>query len=255
MPSPFPGMNPYLEQEDAWHDFHDRFIPLMAEYLNAQVGNKYIVKIDEHVYVHDVGEEQRTFLGRADLAVAGLHDSNSVSSAVGVLEAPVEVEVPRLDVERECFLEIRDRRSRQLITVLELLSPANKSRGNNREQYLGKRDQIMATHVHLVEIDLLRGRPRMPFVDLPPCDYYAMVSRVERRPKAQLWPIRLRDRLPVIPVPLRAPDPDLRLDLQELLHRVYDAAGYVKYIYDSEPVPPLASEDAAWARALVPVHE
>ena len=85
----------------------------------------------------------------------------------------------------------------------------------------------------------------MPFVDLPPCDYYAMVSRVEHRPKAQLWPVRLRDQLPVIPIPLREPDPDLRLDLQEVLHRVYDAAGYVKYIYDSEPVPHLAPEDAA----------
>ncbi len=102
-----------------------------------------------------------------------------------------------------------------------------------------------------MEIDLLRGGPRMPFVNLPRCDYYAMVSRVERRPIVQCWPRRLRDRLPAIPIPLRAPDPDLRLDLQEILHRIYDAAGYAKYIYDSDPVPPLTTEDAAWARSLL----
>ncbi len=252
MSSPFPGMNPYLEQEDVWHDFHDSFMPVARDLLNAQLGDRYIVKIDEHVYVHDLAEEHREFLGRADVAVASLHNSPTASSAVGVLEAPVEVEVPRPDIERELFLEIRDRRTRQLVTVLELLSPSNKIPGRDRDQYLDKRDQFLAGRVHLVEIDLLRGWPRMPVVNLPPCDYYALVSRVEKRPKAELWPIRLRDRLPVIPVPLRQPDPDLRLDLQEILHRIYDAAGYVKFIYDSEPVPPLAPEDAAWARTLLP---
>ena len=63
MPSPFPGMNPYLEQEDVWHDFHERFIPLAATLLGAQLRPRYIVKIDEHIYVHEMVEDSRRWLG------------------------------------------------------------------------------------------------------------------------------------------------------------------------------------------------
>ena len=104
---------------------------------------------------------------------------------------------------------------------------------------------------HFIEIDLLRGGPRMPWLDLPECDYCVVVSRAERRPKAGVWPIRLRDRLPVIPVPLREGDPDARLDLQELLHRIYDAAGYAYDIYSGSPEPPLSPDETAWAEAVL----
>jgi hypothetical protein len=251
MPSPFPGMNPYLEQEEVWHDFHDSFLPLARDFLNAQVGADYIVKIGDHIYIHDRDEEGRALLGRADVTVANTPRSASPPSSVGVIESPAKVRLPAVEVERACFLEIRDRRSRQLITVLELLSPANKKPGKDREQYIDKRNQLLATTVHLVEIDLLRGGPRMPFEDLPPCDYYVLVSRVEQRLECELWPLTLRDPLPEIPIPLRESDADLRLNIQELLHRVYDAAGYAKYIYDGAPVPPLSPEDAAWARTLL----
>src|SRR4051794_37770421 len=138
MPSPFPGMNPYLEQEDVWHDFHERFLPTAAEVIGAQVQTGYIVKIDEHVYVHEL-------------------------SAV--------------DIESEAFLEIRDRRSRVLVAVVELLSPLNKRKGPDHAQYLAKRRQILASSAHLVEIDLLRGGTTMPIEDRPPCTYSVMVSR------------------------------------------------------------------------------
>ena len=119
-----------------------------------------------------------------------------------------------VDVEHLSFVEIRDRQGRDLVTVIELLSPTNKRPGPDREQYLAKRRQLLASGVHLVEIDLLRGHPRLPLDDLPPCDYYVMVSRAEERPQAGLWPLGLRDPLPPIPVPLRAADPDASLDLQ-----------------------------------------
>jgi hypothetical protein len=252
MSSPFPGMNPFLEQEEAWHDFHESFMPLVREILSPQVGADYIVKIDEHLYIHEVNEEQRSLLGRADVAVTGRSGSASVQPGVGLIEAPVQVELPPVvDVERQCFLEIRDRRNRQLITVLEMLSPANKMPGPDRERYIYKRKHLLVSRVHLVELDLLRGGPRMPFQDLPPCDYYAMISRVEQRPMALVWPLRLRQRLPEIPIPLREGDPDLCLDLQLVLHRIYDAAGYGKFIYEGTPVPPLSPEDAAWAEGLL----
>src|SRR5207253_8965878 len=130
----------------------------------------------------------------------------------------------------------------------ELLSPTNKTPGADRNEYLAKRAQVLAGSTHLVEIDLGREgeRPRPP--EIPACDYYVLVSRAEDRPHLDLWPISLRDRLPPVPIPLAAPDADILLDLQTVLHRVYDAADYGKYIYGETPQPPLSVSDAAWAR-------
>lgn len=200
MPSPFPGMNPYLEQSDAWEDFHHRFITHAADLLGEQVGPNYLVK----------------------------------------------------DVERRASLEIRDRRSRRVVTVIELLSPTNKAPGINRDEYLNKRSVIFVGHTHLVEIDLRRGGERPQPPTLPRCDYYAPVSRIEDRPTLGVWPVGLRERLPVIPIPLTAPDADVALDLQGVLHRVYDAGQYRKYIYEGSPEPLLSAEDASWARQFLP---
>ncbi|MCA9165194.1 MAG: DUF4058 family protein, partial [Planctomycetales bacterium] len=78
-----------------------------------------------------------------------------------------------------------------------------------------------------------------------------LVSRFPERPRAGVWPIQLRDPLPMIPVPLEPPHADARLDLQAILHRVYDAAGYEDYIYRGQPEPSLGESDAQWARGLV----
>ena len=255
MPSPFPGMNPYLEQDDVWHDFHERFLPYAAEVIAAQLAAHYIVKIDEHVYIHEPPAEQRTFLGRGDVFVASRQPAaqQDAGTATATVAAPVQVVLPVLDFERLAYLEIRDRRDRRLVSVIELLSPTNKYSGADREQHLGKRGQLLRSSVHLVEIDLLRGGPRMPFEgELPECDYYALVSRMETRPRADFWPLRLRDPLPVIPIPLRAPDADVRLDLQAALHQVYDEARYGNYIYEGTPQPGLSAEDRLWAQQFVP---
>ena len=110
------------------------------------------------------------------------------------------------DIERVPFLEVRDRQSRKLIAVLELLSPSNKRGGPDREQYMAKRNRLLASEAHFVEIDLLRGGRPMPPEDRPDCDYSVLVSRAEIRPRAGFWPIGLRQRLPIIPIPLRRPD-------------------------------------------------
>lgn len=142
------------------------------------------------------------------------------------------------EFERQTYLEIRDRASREVVTVLELLSHTNK--GRHRDQYLVKRDKILAGSAHLVEMDLLRGGEPMPSPDRPACDYSVVVSRAERRPEADFWPIGLRDPLPTIPIPLRGPDRDATLDLQALLNRVYDAGRYARYVYEDRPQPPSA---------------
>jgi hypothetical protein len=149
-------------------------------------------------------------------------------------------------------VEVRDRRNRQLVTLIELLSPTNKRPGGDRDQYLAKRNEILASGAHFVEIDLLRGGRRPPLEDMPACDYCVLVSRYEERPRVGLWPLRLCDRLPVIPIPLREPDPDARLDLQQVLHDIYDKAHYQTYIYDGFPDPPLPPEDDRWVQELLP---
>ena len=255
MPSPFPGMNPYLEQDDVWLDFHDSFIPVLRELIAPQVRPKYLVKLEERIYVHEVADEERYFLGRSDVSVAVGRSKASAgtSASAALLDAPQEGLLPAItDTERQSYIEIRDRDSRELITVVELLSPSNKKAGTDREQYLAKRRELLASSVHLVEIDLLRGGIRMPVEDLPDCDYCILVSRSEQRPRVGLWPIRLREPLPTIPIPLSAPDPDARVDLKQALDRVYDAAGYEDYIYDGKPRPPLHPDDAAWARQFLP---
>ncbi len=254
MPSPFPGMNPYIERASVWHDYHESFIPLVRDILTAQVLPRYFVRIDEQMYIHELSaEERRFFVGRGDLLIPALTPASAEAGAASaVLEAPAKVRMPSFDAENLSFLEIRDRDSNELITVIELLSPANKYAGPDREQYLAKARKLQQSWVHFVEIDLLRGGPRMPWLDLPACDYCVVVSRYEQRPEAEFWPIRLRDRLPEIPIPLRRGDTDARLDLQHVLHRIYDAAGYAYHIYKGPPEPLLAPDDAAWAKSFLP---
>jgi hypothetical protein len=246
-------MNPYLEQDDVWHDFRERFLPAAAEVIGAQVQPDYIIKIDEHVYVHELPAESRRLLGRADLGVTAVRPVlTPLPMTVGLLDAPARIRLPAVGIEGESFIEIRDRRSRELVCVIELLSPANMRPGPDREQYLAKRGQLLSSPAHLVEIDLLRSGDPMPSEGRPNCAYSVAVSRVEDRPVAGFWPIGLRDPLPDIPIPLRHPHPDARLDLQGLLHRIYDAAGYAYYLYEGSPAPALAPDDAEWARQRLP---
>jgi hypothetical protein len=244
-------MNPYLEQDDVWEDFHGRFIPVAAELVGAQVQPAYFVKMGMNVYVHEPDYDQRVLLSRPDAMVVTPHREPQMHEGAVTIEAPAYARIiPAQDVRKESYLEIRDRASRQLVTAVELLSPTNKRSGPDREQYLHKRRRYFHARVNLVEIDLLRGGPRLPLDDLPPCDYYALVARPEDHPQVAVWPLGLRDPLPTIPIPLRPANGEAKLDLQAVVHRVYDAAGYRHYIYDSTPSPRLSEADSAWAAHL-----
>jgi hypothetical protein len=247
-------MNPYLEQTDTWEDFHASFIAYARDTLTPQVGANYLVKIETRLYLHELSAEERRFFAKADVGVTAAGPrARAASAPAATITAPLQLSLPAVETVRENYLEIFDRRERRVVTVLELLSPTNKTPGPDHDAYVGKRRSLLASWVHLVEIDLRRGGARPTPPELPSCDYYALVSRYEQRPHVvDVWPIRLRERLPVLPVPLTSPDPDVHLDLQALLHRVYDAADYGKYIYGEAPQPPLAPDDAAWAGALVP---
>jgi len=254
MQSPFPGMDPYLEQSSVWHDFHESFIYECRRLLVPQISPAYIAKLDEHIYVHELAANERRLIGRGDITVAeqaGLKDAGALSIHQAIA-APVQVELrPAVDLERENRIEIRDRETGRIVSVIELLSPANKHAGQDRRQFLGKREELLASEINYIEIDLLRGGPRMPAGDLPDCDYYVLVSRAAMRPKADFWPIRLADRLPSIPVPLKEPDADATLDLRLALDQAFEAGGYAAYIYSGTPDPPLSPDQQPWAEELL----
>jgi hypothetical protein len=145
-------------------------------------------------------------------------------------------------------IEVRDVSNRRLVTVIEILSPVNKM-GDGAMEYVEKRAALMTTSVHLLEIDLLRRGGRILFeTDPPPADYYVYLSRFTNRPYTDVWPIGLRERLPVLPVPLLPPDEDVLLDLQRAVNACYDLVHYERLLdYTvAPPPPPLSEADAAW---------
>jgi hypothetical protein len=242
-------MNPYLEQQTIFHSFHEQFAVHCAEALTPQVRPKYFVTLDVNLYIHELPANQR-LLGRPDVML-GTSVTTQRSHRTATLEAPLYGEFgAAIDVLKEAFVQIHERETKTIITVVALLSPTNKEPGSDRDAYCAKRLRYFRSNVHLVEIDLLRGGPRMPVEGLPECDYCVQVSRADERPRVGLWPIMLRDKLPTIPVPLLAEDPDAQLDLQALLHRMYDAGGYEDYIYSGSPQPPLSPPDQSWATQI-----
>jgi hypothetical protein len=256
MPSPFPGMDPYLENPRLWPDVHHELISVAREMLNVQLRPKYYVRVEERVYISDETDPGRTVL-IPDLRVADRPASSGATlPARAVLEADESVEMTTLldDEIHESRMEIIDHASRRVVTVIEIVSPTNKVPGSQgRASYLQKRKEVMTSSSHWVEIDLLRqGAPFTARETLPPCAYLVHVSRVQRRPKARVWPVQLRKRLPVVPVPLRPEDADMMLDLQTVLTTVYDRAAYDLAIdYRGEPVPPLTGSDIEWANEIL----
>lgn len=258
MPSQFPGMNPYLEQGYLWRGFHTLFLASLAGALTPRIGDRYFVEVEESLYIDPSGDEPRLF-AVADTAIAEAEESldltsngNGVATVTAVV-APVTVTVPGVTKKKARRLAIRDSRSLEVVTVIEVLSPSNKAGGADRNKYLEKRMEVLTSRTNFVELDLLRGGQRMPIRTLPECDYYAMVSPWTARPPIGLWPFNLRDVLPTIPIPLRPGEPEPMLELKPVLDRAYDDGGFARRIYRTPPEPPLSPADAEWAKGFLPV--
>jgi hypothetical protein len=261
MPSPFPGMDPYLENPAIWPDVHHKLITVAADVLSDQLLPKYLVRVDLRVYLSDELDPGRETLvpdvrivSRQGVGPGGLPPRGTAGAAVADAVEPVEATIVIEEEITEARLLVKAAASREVVTVIELLSPGNKVPGaRGWDNYGAKRSEVLSSPSHLVEIDLLRGGRRYgPRETLPPFDYLINVSRAQRRPKATLWPIRLEQRLPSVPIPVLPDDPDARLDLQSMLAAVYDRGGYAYDIdYTQEPVPPLKPERTAWADWLL----
>lgn len=177
----------------------------------------------------------------------------SEGSTVAVVEPIVRTTLIDDEI-HEAYVSLFDVEMREVVAVIEVLSPTNKFPGSEgRKSYLQKRYDVMRSTTHLVEIDLLRGGDRIPVEPgLPDCEYLMHVSRNGDRPQAKLWAVRLNQRLPELRIPLRPEDEDARLDLQAVLNSVYDRAGYDLIAdYSREPTPPLPAEWTEWAQEVL----
>jgi hypothetical protein len=251
-------MDPYLEYPGLWPDVHHELISEARALLNVRLRPKYLARIEERVYVSDE-DDDKPLQRIPDIEIttspewSGRPFEAGGGGGVEVVE-PIVARTKIEDEVREARIEVLDVGTRSVVTVIELLSPANKARGSRGWASIEqKRQEVLNSESHWVEIDLLRGGVGVWTSEpLPPCEYVVHVSRVEMRPNGQLWPIRLAQRLPKIPIPLKGGDPDASLDLQAVLATAYDRAGYdLSVDYTRDPVPPLPPEWAAWADRLL----
>ena len=197
-------------------------------------------------------DDESLLIGIPDVAVTISQPANSAppTLATAVLE-PLTVELPASEEVQERYLEIREASSGMGITTLELLSPKNKRSGEGRNAYLQKRQQTLSTATHWIEIDLLRGGEPMPMVGGMRPDYRILISRSPERPKAQLYAFSLRQPIPAVPIPLRSREPEPLLEIQPLLHHVYDKARFELAIaYGQPPSPKLSNEDWQWLQSF-----
>ena len=260
MPSPFPGMDPYLESPVHWPDVHHELMSVARELLNQSLRPRYHVRVEQRVYVSDETDPGRKAIIPDLQVIAGHTDSSwsgkSAHFGTSVCE-PVVLTTLIEDEIHEARLEIIDANRQAVVTVIEILSPANKIVGSRgRASYEQKRKEVMTSSTHLVEIDLLRDGDHLHCRELlPEADYYVHVSRRGHRPRGTVWPILLPQRLPVISIPLNSDDPDAMLDLQTVLNTAYDRAAYDMVVdYRLDPVPPLTGQLIEWANALLCSH-
>ena len=243
-------MDPYLEAPHFWRGVHLLLLAEFAALLQPQLNALgYFVDVQEQVYLGDTGRE---IIPDGVIHETTFDKLNSPHPATAVVDEPVRV--AQLREERVPFLEIASIAERRVVTVIELFSPTNKFRADGRTQYSRKRRELEQDAISLVEIDLLRGG--RPLVDLPehlladhPHAWLVNIIRTHST-DGSFYPIRLRDRLPRIRIPLSAEAPDAVLDLQTAFTVAYDRGPYdIRIDYTADPPPP--HDDLDWIDALL----
>ncbi len=265
MPSPFPGMDPYLEDPARWPDVHQRLITYISDALQPQIRPRYHARMGERVYVL---HPPRTMYPDVVLTRRPVREAAMVDVAVDVAtpqfatteetaDAPVYLTFTPVE-HREPFVEIVHTAGDEVVTVIEILSPANKRQGKGERLYRQKQQEILDSPAHLVEIDLLADGlhtaaiPEEGWDSVPPFRYLVSVNRAPERYSFEIYPIPMPRRLPRIRVPLQEPDPDVRLDLQAVFAQCYDNGGYADFVdYEQPPRTTLSSAEAAWVDGLL----
>ena len=243
----FPGMNPYLENPSLWSEVYSWLIVELARSLNPLLIPKYRAAVEKRVYLDAL------LVGIPDASVFQQNPETERVSAVttGVITKPIRVTLPLTEEITERYLEIREVKTGKVITVVEVLSPKNKRVGEGRDKYLTKRQKVLNSATHLVEIDLLRMGNFMPMDVSIRSDYRILVSRANLRPEAELYPFNVRDSIPQFLFPLQPPEQEPVVNLSEVLGQIYQEAALDLAIdYSQQPVPPLSESDYQWVRSL-----
>jgi hypothetical protein len=269
MKSPFPGMDPYLEMH--WGDVHQSVITYIRDWLQSRLPSDLRARMEERVYI-DLPNPQRAAYYPDVRVVERPRGSQVAAPTTALAEPPTATKAENgdllpakpllihLDIEpvTEGYVEIIDVKSgHRVVTAIELLSLANKRAGQGRRLYLKKRRDQQSAGVNTVEIDLLRRGRRVLMVgteQIPPSDrttYQVCVWRGSQPDLVEVYRVPLRERLPVISIPLRPSDRDVPLDLQPILEQCYRNGGYDDIDYRPEPDPPLLIDDAKWADVLL----
>ncbi len=265
---PFPGMDPYLEAPDIWPDFHDALAAVIRAELNAFLPDPYYARLQKRPEVGIVLEASPTRRIVPDVTVLRRPSTQPLPAGGDVMvirEQPRTTATAGIDLRvhtdliQHHFVEIRDaQRDHKLITLIEIVSPSNKHPGPDRRAYTAKQEEVLSSDASLIELDLLRtGRRLLPYPELVAAveslsaDYLVLLNRNALRQgywmDYTLYPVNLREPLPCIPVPLAGDDPDVLLDLQIAVNRVYREGPYTRAVdYTIEPEPPLNEADTNW---------
>ncbi|CAN5858486.1 hypothetical protein BH23PLA1_BH23PLA1_31440 [soil metagenome] len=268
MPSPFPGMDPYLESPAIWPDFHEALATEIRSELNVALPNPYYARLGMRPELGIVDAERSGPRIVPDVAVA-VDPRRQADGGVAVMERARAGLSPSIElsvqpgIQRHHFVEIRDpSQGHKLITLIEILSPSNKRKGPDRDAYEAKQREILNSEVSLIEIDLLRRGDRVyPHPDLkamierfqPLPTYLVLVNRSWRRGMErldyQVFPVGLHEWLPCIPILLKPEEAEIPLDLQFVFQRVYDGGPYRRGAvdYSRPPDSPLPGQDSEWA--------
>jgi hypothetical protein len=245
-------MDPYLEGS-LWTTVHSQLSAEIARQLAPRLRPRYLALMTER-FVLEMPEGVAVTQSNIypDVGVAQARPAVLTGGAAAVAAAPLQLATAMPTPVPHVTIEIRDAANRQLVTAIEVLSPTNK-RGDGRDEYLGKRGRLLLSNAHLMEIDLVREGQRVPMRQpLPSAPYFVLLSRAERRPVLEVWPVALEGPLPTVPVPLLPGDPDVPLDLQQALTNIYDLLGYDLAVdYGQPPEVALPGPLAAWADGLL----
>lgn len=249
MPSPFPGMDPYLEAAHIWEDFHANLAMEIQRQLAPGLRPRYVAALIPTVTYDEVLVE-KTYRVKPEVSIWQIEEQPWSGEAVTIAPAPVHGYVTLEEPIKLHNVEIRKAATGLLVTAIEILSPVNKRPSHEAfEDYRRKRRDLLRSSVHLMEIDLLRAGHRPPLVaPLPEAPYFIFLHRGDHRPKVEIWPLRLQNSIPLLPVPLLFPDPDVPLNLGRAIQTIYEALAYDMRLDYQEPPPKpdLSPEEAEW---------
>ena len=255
MPSPFPGMDPWLEGS-LWSSVHAQLSVEIVRQIAPRIRPRYIALIAER-FVYDAPDDVAVTTTASlypDVSVAHpeVHGASPGAESVAWDVAPLRLATAFPESIPHVSIEIRDVRERQLVCAIEVLSPTNKKKGPGRKEYTAKRRRVLRSSAHLMEIDLLRRGTRVPMTQtLPDSAYFVLVGRAQTRPIVDVWPISLGSRLPRVPVPLLEGDPAIPLDLQAAFTSVYELGYDLAVDYSRDPEVPLSAEERPVAEAIL----